>query len=382
MLSGKSPGYLDAFNEAFTRYSSQKDRPGYQYTLFTGIRHSGEKYPALVRFQNELTKSCDKNVLQQWLKNPELKAGHHSFRTYLIDVLIEFFPLENWEQFDNKNIVFYQPSNDYLYRGSLQKPEQAFAKGMKSGFNSKNIEDYTEVANENAGVSTSRSLRVASGYANKIWTNHYGVHEDFGYVYQIHYRGIDGIDIDKTHTSRNPSFPTSKTKQEINIVSCISPEDIVGCGYRDAETGEYIQSLSNPNYRPDKPVKNTLNKQKTLFKIFNGDKDDLIDELNEYIQTRQSEIGTFFGYFKDLSELNGALKVEAAKNLICALENKSIDFTNLQLAALVENNSTLGNIVNKYIKNGLQLPQKIVAARNKILADKSEEIFKYVRARL
>jgi hypothetical protein len=293
-------------------------------------------------------------------------------------VLIENFPDENWNIYDNKPLVFYHVSNysahPFLYRGSLQKPEDAFVNGMKSSFNSKNIEDYAEVASESAGVSTSKSVKVASMYSAAILMNHYGVHEFPGWLYQV--RGNLGIDIDETHKLRNSSYSMTRTKQEVNFVSHIPPEDIVGCGYKN-EKDEYVETQHNPNYNPNKPIKNPMTKRDALRKIFKGDKDDMIAELEKYIRIRKAEVGTFIGYLKDFSRLDCNVKTGAAQNLINALNGDNVEFSRLHLDALLEPHSALGNIVIKYINNGLVLPPKILGARKAFLADQNHQIIRF-----
>ncbi|VVC77024.1 hypothetical protein AQUSIP_23510 [Aquicella siphonis] len=270
------PGYLQAFNEAFDRYAQQADRPGYQPTFFGRIRHSKSKYPALLEMEHALLSSNiqdQKNIIIQSLLGSKLKANNYSFRTYLVEVLTEQFPDEAWEQFDNKKIVFFQQQNSgeagptYLYRGSLQDPDDAFLNGMTEGYQSGDIEDYADVSNYSTGVSTSKSARIASFYTSQIRTDHYGVHEFFGFLYQIHYRDSFGIDIDATQSARTSSYPVTGTKQEVNIIKGIKTEDIVGCGYLD-EYGQYVQTRANPRYNPLRVAARVQDKKAMLKQIF------------------------------------------------------------------------------------------------------------------
>jgi len=283
--SSRLYSYQDAFSEALYRYVQQDRRPGYEPTLFTSLRHSRKKYHELEVLEQALektkTREGQKLVLEQALSNSELiKKNNHSFRTYLLDVLLEKFPKEQWEKFDDKKLVFYQPDTGdsdnpvYLYRGSLQQPEDAFKNGMHSGFESRNIEDYAAVVNDNAGVSTSKSPKVADFYSTHLKFYHDGPQEYFGYVYQIHYRGNEGIDIDKTQRARNPRYPHSHTKQEVNIITFIPPEDIVGYGYvkyhdqDGSQVAVYEQVKANPSYQPDKTPASVKDKAALLGQVF------------------------------------------------------------------------------------------------------------------
>lgn len=268
---------IDAFNEAISRYTKKTDRPGYPATIFSGWRHSFEKYPALVLFEEELIAAPEtqkRTVIIKWLTSNTIKNKNHSFRTYLVDVLCEFFPDEGWEKFDHKFVIFYRHESDqsrspFLYRGSLQSPEDAFANGMRSLSTSKYIEDYAALVNDSAGVSTSLSVRVADFYSTHLRMDHYGVHESFGFLYQIHYRGNKGVNIDATHKSRDSGYPEKRTKKEINIVDRIPREDIVGYGYMDKTTEQYVEIARNPHYLPAKPYEDVTDKASTLNELFN-----------------------------------------------------------------------------------------------------------------
>lgn len=269
----RSTTYIDVFNQSVTNYIAQQPRPGYVPTLFTKFRHAGEKYPALVEFEQALLHeeniASQKETIERWLRDPRLKSNHHSFRAYLIDALVQAFPDDEWEKFDNTRLVFYH-LDGFLYRGSLQRPDDAFQNGMQSGFQSGDIEAFAEAANYNAGVSTSKSAKVAECYTSHLKIDHYGVHEFTGFLYQIHYRGNAGIDIDATHRQRGHRVPTTGTKQEVNIVTDIPKEDIVGYGYVNQD-GLYVEVKRNPHYQPDKMPMPILNKQAQLASIFPED---------------------------------------------------------------------------------------------------------------
>jgi hypothetical protein len=263
--------YIDVYNQAVNAYASQAERPGYQPTLFlTWVRHDREKYPALIELETELltavSRDAQKIILEKWLQDPRLKANDHSFRTYFVDALIQAFPDEAWEKYDKKPLIFYS-SDGFLYRGSLQHPDDAFKNGMHSSSHAKDIEDFAALMNYSAGVSTSKSVTVAKSYSSQLKMDHYGVHEFTGFIYQIHYRGNAGIDIEATQRKRGILIPLKGTKQEVNIVSSIPPEDIVGHGYVD-ENKMYVQIKANPQYQPDKTSVAVLDKKSQLEQLF------------------------------------------------------------------------------------------------------------------
>lgn len=263
--------YLDVYNQAVNAYINQAARPGYQPTLFlTWVRHDREKYPALIELENELlaavSRDTQKNIIQKWLTDPRLKTNDHSFRTYFVDALIQAYPDEAWEKYDKKPLIFYS-SDGFLYRGSLQHPDDAFKNGMHSGSHSEDIEDYAAVMNYSAGVSTSKSVSVAKTYSTQLKMDHYGINEFAGFIYQIYYRGNAGIDIEATQRKRGVIIPLMGTKQEVNIVCSIPPEDIVGHGYVD-ENKKYVQIKANPHYQPDKISAVVLDKKSQLDQLF------------------------------------------------------------------------------------------------------------------
>lgn len=271
MLARQKKNYNALFQEAFERYSSQSERPGYESTLFTWFRHSAAMYPALKQFQDELS-SCEtdvdqERVIQSWLKNPLLKAHHHSFRSYLVDVLSEA-DTNKWSRYDNKPVVFYNHTrvdNPYLYRGSLQFPDNAFKEGMHSLSYSKNIEEYATPVTGSVGISTCLSAKIANGYTCSLRMNHHGVNEFSGFLYQIHYRGNKAVDIDATQKARHSKLSVS-IKDQVNIVDCIPKEDVVGYGF--FENDRYVELKRNQNYNPDRAYDEPKEKSQLLRSAF------------------------------------------------------------------------------------------------------------------
>lgn len=225
--------YLDIYFNALDNYISQKRRPGYAPGLFTHLRHSFYEYPALIDFRKILQKAKSKeeqkNTITAFLTNlnVEGKINNHSFTAYLIDELVRSDPESNWEKLYPKPIVFYQ---GILYRGTLQKPEDAFANGMTSSV-SKKIEAYCNDTNCSTGVSTSTEKSIAQKYKTSVFQTAYGAHYEHGYLYKINYRGHGGVDIIETLKARgqNCRAAIAAHKQEVNIVGTVKPEDIVGC---------------------------------------------------------------------------------------------------------------------------------------------------------
>ncbi|STX28303.1 Uncharacterised protein [Legionella beliardensis] len=224
--------YLVAFQKAYTDYVTQSQRQGYTFGWFSSLRHSRSFYPHIEDLFNELKKAdnleAQKAIVEGYLKSPKTKFNNHSFSIYLLKYLTEKFPNESWEEYypKDKQIAFY---TGILYRGTLQSPQDALKKGISSK-TSPRIEEFAQHTSMAVGISTSKSKGIAAKYRTSTFSTGKGVYFETGYLYKINYRGLGGIDINKTLEVRNDSITMTigQDKQEVNIVDTIPTEDIVG----------------------------------------------------------------------------------------------------------------------------------------------------------
>lgn len=238
--------FLKCFDEAFEHYQRQSDRPGYLFGWLSSFRHSNILYPHIHTLQADLKNASDadqaKSLLQNYFKSPQTKLNNHSFAIYLLDVLSREYPDEGWDIYYpmEKSIVFY---SGILYRGTLQTPDDALENGITSG-KSRSVEDYAHDTNMHTGVSTSKNKKCAGAYQDTVLQTPTGAYRLKGYLYEIDYRGIGGIDIIETlkKRGRNITAAIASHKEEVNVIGTVKPEDIVG--YWD-QSGKYI---ANPGY--------------------------------------------------------------------------------------------------------------------------------------
>ncbi len=240
--------YSQCFQDALLNYQNQSARSGYVFGWFSTFRHSRTLYPHIQTLQNDLDAAESEaeamQILKAYFSSPRTKMNNHSFAMYLLDILSASYGHEGWEEFypQGKQLVFY---TGILYRGTLQHPDDALARGMTSGA-SPNIEDYANDTNMHTGVSTSKVKEIAHKYQNLVIPTHRSAFLKRGFLYEINYRGAGGIDIIETLKARGDYLTANiaSHKQEVNIIGKIVPEDIVG--YWD-ENGEYHK---NDKYDP------------------------------------------------------------------------------------------------------------------------------------
>jgi hypothetical protein len=262
--------YIAAWDDAFRRYQNREQRPGYLFGWMSRVRHSYALYPALREFKKELSEEKDKgkckNIIKKWLQDPRLKQNDHSFRSYLLDELQKNFKTEGWR--DTHPLIFY---TDIVYRGTHAHPDVVF----KNGFTSK-IKDVRAYAclegNGSIGISTSKSPGQADGYQRIIYTLMGAVNmiEGGGYVYQINLRKKQGIDLHTMYLriadEKNVYHHSIMSKQEVNVIGSIAPEDIMGYGI--VQNGQYIEQLKNPAYQANKDIDNENVQPLILERLF------------------------------------------------------------------------------------------------------------------
>lgn len=259
--------YLDVFQRARQYYLAQTPRLGYPNGWFTWFRHGLSKHPYLENLHSELSSERDDARAQEIIKThfrEHPQFHNHSFNTYFLDELLRAFPLEDWQRFHPRPIVFYRGK---LYRGSQLTPDVVFKNGFIEENSSLCLDDYVQVCNGSVGVSTTKLESVARAYAlppitiNKLndpSANITGV----GYVYEIDYRGCEGIDVTATNIKRNNMIVGDK--QEVNIVGRILPQDIV-CAWKltqgilSIESKKIINTLYDPTrVQDEKPTSNLI----------------------------------------------------------------------------------------------------------------------------
>lgn len=258
--------YITNYNQAFTNYSAQSERHGYPMGFFSFIRHRdcANKKAHIVSLEKNLNVDdiSAKSSLERFFSDPDTTFNNHSFSLYLLDELSKSYPDENWERFYPvvKKAVYY---TGQLYRGSLQIPIDAFINGMK-GSSSDKIEDYTNDTNFDVGVSTSKKIEVAKSYTITTMQTMKGAHYAYGYLYEINYRGIGGVDIIETLKARGNdlSAEVASHKAEVNIIDSISPKDIEGCWDRNDIF------FPNPKYKTDRKKKENVSEPERRERLF------------------------------------------------------------------------------------------------------------------
>jgi len=102
----------------------------------------------------------------------------------------------------------------------------------------------------------------------------------------------------------------------------------------------------------------------------------MLNELGGYSLNRKLEYKncSCYSFFRNLVILDGPTKTNAADKLYDYCLSKTVEFTPLDLKALLEKNSTLGGLVRNYIKQNYPLPKEIIDAHNAMI-EKDKEVF-------
>lgn len=244
--------YLEIFETANDRYNRKDKRKGYVRTLFSGWRHRGLNPKALF-LKTQLENANEDEAIEhirKFLSDVKKYINNHSFASYLLDVLRENYPKDNWNKYDPKHVVFYVGT---LYHGSTVSWKAIFAQGLRPSNSSDRIDDYTKTTSGGIGVSTTKEYRVARMYALPTPPGNDPLSPIivgglYGYVYTINYRGIAGFDIDETLKSRDQS--AFKSIQEVNVRGIIPGCCIEKCSVY--HKGKLIETVRNLMYRPYK----------------------------------------------------------------------------------------------------------------------------------
>jgi hypothetical protein len=245
--------YTAVFNEAFAAYQAQAQRPGFSTGYFTLFRHSCTLYPAIAQLKIALEKSDSienaQNIIFDHLSNQQHKNNTHSFNSYLIDALQKNDDHCDWSYFEKNKVKTYHGT---LYRGMSRGPEIIFKEGLSCKDTSCLLNSYRKRTNYSVGISTSKSYDTALDYALKrlMDDNTKPIH-----VYKINYRGGTGVDV---KYSNPQNFFLDKLhqvdwKDEVNIMTSICPEDIVGV-YVLKKNGKALcrEWIDNPAYLPER----------------------------------------------------------------------------------------------------------------------------------
>jgi hypothetical protein len=293
--------FLELYNEALTKYSKRELRSGYEKGFFSSWRHSAKPYPRITALQAALKdeKKDPIQVIKQHLNDPQSTFNNHSFNMFLLDLLVKHSPEEKWEQYypKSKKVCFYQTPvrstgslskeelsmkqdnlykhferRGFLFRGSLQKCADGFEYGMKELESSRRVDAYAKINNLSVGVSTSKSYSQACLYAQTsrlYYTPTRAIYNASlpSYIYVINYRGIGGIDVEATLRTRQGTLSSRdilRCEKEVNVVSAIPREDIVGAWHVGRD-----EFIPNPHYqekRDAEVVDNDLLRMRRLFK--------------------------------------------------------------------------------------------------------------------
>jgi hypothetical protein len=267
MISQKNI-YIQAFTKAQVRYNHHENRPGYERTFFSALRHSAstEQDQTIVQFKKDLDNAQSDAQATEIVKArlQTSKWNNHSFNAFFTDELTRLNPSGKWSQFidKSKQFVWY---TGVVYRGTLQKPEDAFKNGMKALEKSKKIDDYADPTTRSIGISTSKVKAIADTYKDDVLPGPSPVSFP-GYVYKITCR-VPAVDIHETYKLRDDKGAqiTTVWKQEVNVIETIPPEDIKEAYFTD-HGREVCQT--NPNYKDDKPAKDLGDLPlETVFKL-------------------------------------------------------------------------------------------------------------------
>lgn len=272
--------YTKIFQNALKRYINQdrlthhtiqntEQNPYYTPSLFTSMRHSQSKYPALEILEKNLneakTETAAQNIIIQHFSDDANKWHHHSFNSYFLDELFKQ-DKKNWESlwmvFDPRPIVYYK---GLLFRGTWVNPKTAFSSGLAANNFSPNLTDYITKMSGAIGVSTTTEFRIAENYALPKMlispTSNYSDYQEWwldSHIYVIDYQDIYGINIDATFNARCmlPENSHDITKHEVNTIQSIRNTDIIGAFYvhRDGTIIWY----QNPNYTGNLDFRNQI----------------------------------------------------------------------------------------------------------------------------
>lgn len=262
--------YLNSFEVAAQNFEVQAERPGYKRGWFTWLRHNTRNHPAIEILREALQK-CESNegakrIIELFFKK-YAQFSNHSFSTYFLDELLKDFPDESWHKYQPKPIIFFQGT---VYRGTNVPPEIVFQQGFSDLNPSKNLDDYVSDCNGSVGVSTSKSLQVAVGYALpmvRVRDFDCDTTNTYGYIYKINCRSISAVDIEETQSKRGNYFRASlaKAKAEVNVIGHIRPCDVMMAWkvHRDKTIPVEIVTnddkyLDNKEREADKTIRNIL----------------------------------------------------------------------------------------------------------------------------
>ena len=270
--------YETTLEHAISNYTSRAERPGYPFGLFGKAGHSFKKYSVITellgRIREAQTDEAARNILTDFISEriQRYSRRSHSFVNYLIDELVVAFPDETWRMVEDSSPVgwsdLYARGDQFrlyygtVYRGTHQKPEDAFKNGIPEMNTNPAVAAYASVGLFDCGVSTSKSVTTARGYANKTFyiPNTTQRVIQTGYLYMIDLSLLisksrtDGaakiapIDRVATYQARAQRMtPAESPKQEVNIRGAIAPELIV-CAWK-IEPDKEPTSIANTNYR-------------------------------------------------------------------------------------------------------------------------------------
>lgn len=344
--------YLKAFIDAYKDYVGQSPRPGYVLGWFSRLRHGRSLYPHIQTLFKQLQTASDDeaaNIIINYLKSPKTKFNNHSFSIYLLKNLMISFPDAQWEEYypKEKQIVFY---NGELFRGSLQEPEQAFRDGMTSEGAHK-IDEFAKHTNMAVGVSTSKVKAIAERYKNSTFLTPKSAYIQAGYLYQIDYRGLGAVDINKTMEKRGNDIEryVGQNKEEVNIVGGIPADDIVGCWDKNNKW------IPNPSYNPNKVIKKAefFERLEYLFtKQLNTRREISVTDQQLISILENPTKRKLYDYILMFPDNSNEAAVSAALKLLAVITGSPQIFTEKEKFAMCE--GTLGRIALELFDNNVK----------------------------
>lgn len=360
--------YIHIFHAAWKNYQQLSERKhgtikkSISSDYFASFRNSNRdinQHPAL-RLQSLLTahKPNDPALKEQFVKfllekPPE---NNNSFSSYLIDELMAQDPAGGWELFEREPVLRFSSQEVPLYRGVKYDPKEAFAKGITQHYSSNYLEPYTSSQNGGIGNSTSLSYDIAFDYAAPKQEHDPEVKKAMmhckklygsSYIYVIHYRGHQGIDIPNTHLARNNliQYATCSHEAEINIAEDISNSDIY-CAIEIERSSRTIKNIfNNPDYKEDE---NTA-KFKQQYNNHNNPVFDLSHSEKYTFSIKKFTIENVYSSLHELSKTFIQIKYDA--QLTDA--NKSQLLKNLRLHAYSELKNLLSTVDDHYLKSDI-----------------------------
>ena len=243
---------IQAVTESIINYANVKNR-GYKLGFFSHWRHGFAKTELLSNLEKKLRNSANDEqalaIIIEHLLAKNSTFHHHSFNSYLIDLLKKSVKQIDWDCFTPMGIKQYQGT---VYRGTSQPPERIFSLGFNDRRPSAAIEDYLRFINYGVGISTSKSFDCAMEYAINTKRSF-----QQRYIYVINYQGDEGYDILETGKARGVNFKpfinrsrfSMNEKHEVNIKNVILNTDIIGA-WKIAHDGT-SSWLDNPHYQAE-----------------------------------------------------------------------------------------------------------------------------------